>query len=417
MEYNSSLVKFRLIEKMINVEMVRNILTLRYNPLQKISVNKKTWQDFVEKQYSDNEDFIEKSIINTIKNSLSTSKENHVCIALSGGIDSSLVCALLRKASPETKIDAISVRFADSVDESGLAAKISERFEVDHHVIDIENYLKELPKAISIIKMPFWDVHWFYVVRKASTFSKILVSGDGGDELFGGYTFRYEKFLAHLKSNFSSLEKAKLYLNCHQRDWVPDQNEVFGKKITFSWDDIYKMLIPYFDNSLPPINQVFLADFNGKLLYNWIPLNKSIHEFFNVDALTPILSEELISYSTHLSNQIKYDSKKNIGKIPLRNILKKYVPDELLSPSKQGFSVNTVNLWNSHGYEFCEEYLMNGRVIEDGWINSEWFKSKFAKMRDEPDIRYVNKFLGLLAFEIWYRLFISNEMNSETTLT
>jgi len=38
-------------------------------------------------------------------------------------------------------------------------------------------------------------------------------------------------------------------------------------------------------------------------------------------------------------------------------------------------------------------------------------------MRDEPDVRYVNKFLGLLAFEIWYRLFISKEMNSETTLT
>ncbi len=89
----------------------------------------------------------------------------------------------------------------------------------------------------------------------------------------------------------------------------------------------------------------------------------------------------------------------------------------MLSPTKQGFSVNTVNLWSSHGYEFCEEYLINGRAMEDGWINSEWLKSKFAKMRDEPDIKYVNKFLGLLAFEIWYRLFISNEMNSETTLT
>jgi asparagine synthase (glutamine-hydrolysing) len=401
----------------MNEEMIKNILTLRYDPSQKIDANKKTWQDFVEKQYIDNEEFIEKSITNTIKNSLLSSKEKHVSIALSGGIDSSLVFALLKKASPETKIDAVSVRFADSVDESGLANKIAERFEANHHVIDIENFLKELPKAISVVKMPFWDLHWFYVVKKTSNFSKILVSGDGGDELFGGYTFRYEKFLSNLKSNFSPLEKTKLYLDCHQRDWVPDQSEIFGEKINFSWDDIYKMIIPYFDNSLPPINQVFLADFNGKLLYNWIPLNKSIHEFFNVEALTPILSDELISYSTHLSTKIKYDSKKNIGKIPLRNILKKYVPDELLSTTKQGFSVNTVNLWNSHGYEFCEEYLINGRVVEDGLINSEWINSKFAKMREGPDVRYVNKFLGLLAFEIWYRLFISKEMNSEATLT
>ena len=81
------------------------------------------------------------------------------------------------------------------------------------HQIPIENFLEELPKAISIIKMPFWDTHWYHMVKTAKQFSKSLVSGDGGDELFGGYTFRYEKFLSNYNSQMNSLDKTKLYLN------------------------------------------------------------------------------------------------------------------------------------------------------------------------------------------------------------
>ena len=67
---------------------------------------------------------------------------------------------------------------------------------MEHHIVHLKNYLSELPKAISIIKLPFWDLHWYYVVKKAKTLSKTLISGDGGDELFTGYTFRYKKFLS-----------------------------------------------------------------------------------------------------------------------------------------------------------------------------------------------------------------------------
>ena len=99
--------------------------------------------------------------------------------------------------------------------------------------------------------------------------SKYLASGDGGDELFGGYTFRYKKFLSLIDTNSTPVEKIKAYLSCHERDHVTDQEEVFGKKARFSWECIYKTLIPYFDNTLSPIQQVFLADYNGKLLYNF----------------------------------------------------------------------------------------------------------------------------------------------------
>ncbi len=399
----------------INTASIKNILTLRYDSTQKTLLPQLTWKDFIEKPVTEPAVHIEKTIRNTIKKNFDNSKLK-VTVALSGGIDSTLILSLLRKTCPHLDIDAISVKFADSVDESTDAAKIAERFEADHHVIYIENYLKELPKAISIIKLPFWDLHWYYVVKKAKSLSKTLVSGDGGDELFGGYTFRYKKFLSLIKQDFSPTEKVKAYLKCHERDWVPDQEDLFGKKTHFSWNEIYNNLKPYFDNPLPRIAQVFLADFNGKLLYNWTPLYKKIHKHFGVRSISPILSKELISYATHLPYKLKYDSKKDLGKILLRKILRKYVSDNMISKTKQGFSVNTTNLLDSHGRELCDYYLSDARIIKDGWIKQDWIKKHLKKLDNDPDVRYVNKFLGLLAFEIWFRLFITKEMKSTDTL-
>jgi len=395
-----------------NSSIIKEILSLRYCPSMGVSKNKFIANDFLPEKKLNYLEHIENSISSEIKKEITN---NHVSIALSGGVDSTLVMALLRKIKPDIKIDAISLKFADSVDETKIAGNIANKFNADHHIISIENFLEYLPKAISIIKMPFWDTHWFHMVKIASKFSTSLVSGDGGDELFGGYTFRYKKFFTNFNSDMTPLDRVKLYLKCHERDWVPDQNQLFDSKINFRWDDIYSKIIPYFDNSLSPLDQIFLADINGKLLYNWIPLNTSFHNFFNLKPITPILSKELMMYAPHLKNSIKYN--KNIGKIPLREILSQHISSDMITPNKQGFSVNTVNLWNSHGKKICKHYLDNSRVVKDKWINGDWIKKHLKKLDEKPDVRYVNKFLGLLAFEIWYRIFVTKEMNSETKLS
>ena len=114
---------------------------------------------------------IENLISSEIENKV---QDNHVSVALSGGVDSTLVMALLRKTKPNIKIDAISLKFADSVDETEIAGNIANKFDADHHIISIDNFLEHLPKAISIIKMPFWDTHWFHMVKISSKFSTSL---------------------------------------------------------------------------------------------------------------------------------------------------------------------------------------------------------------------------------------------------
>ena len=394
--------------------MIKEILSLRYHPSLEIDETRRTPKDFEPENAPNYLAHIEDLILKTIKNEVS---ERKISVALSGGVASTLVIALLRKALPDIQIEAISVKFADSVDETKIATTIANNFNANHHIITIENFLEQLPKAISIIKMPFWDTHWYHVVKTAKRYSKSLMSGDGGDELFGGYTFRYEKFLLNYTSKMSPIEKTKLYLECHERDWVPDQENLFGNKANFSWSEIYSKLIPYFDNSLSPIDQVFLADTNGKLLYNWTPLNSKFHKHFELKAISPLLSNELLAYAPHLNNSLKYNKKQNIGKLPLRQILAKYVDPNLITSKKQGFSVNTRNLWKSQGKKLCDYYLDNARIVQDEWISKDWITNHLSGLNKDSDIRYINKFLGLLACEIWYRIFITKEMRNDVVLS
>ena len=391
-----------------------NILTLRYDPSLSPNLPKKTWEDFETINESPNIELIENLITKDISENLESLNSKKLCIALSGGVDSTLILSLMRKSNPNIGIDAISIKFANSVDETISASKIAEKFEANHHIIYIENYLSELPKAISQIKLPFWDLHWYYIVKKSQTLSNILASGDGGDEIFGGYTFRYEKFLSLTNPASTPLEKVKAYLSCHERDRVSDQESLFAHKSNFSWDSIYKLLLPYFDNPLSRLEQVFVADYNGKLLYNFNPINSRIVKNFDVHVIAPLLNENLISYGIKIPSKFKYDETKNIGKLPLRELLSRNHADSLISKEKLGFNVNTLNLWKFHGKELCEAFLLDSRIVEDGWIKHEWIKKYINK--DNLDVMYVNKFLGLLAFEIWYRLFVTKEFSPNTLL-
>ena len=395
-------------------DIISNILTLRYVPSQNSSIPELTWKDFTPNDNIISEVIIENKIENYLQQNLNDSNST-ISISLSGGIDSSLVLGYIRKLFPNITIEAVSIKFSESIDETQDAKKIAEHFGAEHNILEVDNYLEILPSAIGITKMPFWDNHWYFISQFASKKSKILASGDGGDEIFGGYTFRYEKFLSQIHPNSTPIEKIKAYLNCHERDWVIDQNEVFGNKSNFSWDKIYSILLPFFDNSLNLLGQVFLADYNGKLRYNFSHVNNSLNNHFGLKSISPLLSNDLIQLLSHCDYQNKYNESQNIGKIHLRKLLNNFGINHLISKTKLGFSVNTLNLWKNYGKKIFDYYLENGNVIKDGWINQEWV-SKYSNKTD-LDIRHVNKLLGILSLEIWYRIFITKEMKSSTKLS
>ena len=201
----------------IQLENIQQILTLRYSKHLLDSNQRLNYKNFKNLKIDTPENFIETSITKTIAGELD---QNHkkVGISLSSGIDSTLILALLRREFPSIEIESISVKFSDSIDETENSKKISEKFQTNHQILEIDNFLEELPKAISIVKQPFWDLHWYYLVKKMKNFTNIFFSGDGGDELFGGYTFRYKKFLEQTTEKSNLHQKIISYLNCHERD-------------------------------------------------------------------------------------------------------------------------------------------------------------------------------------------------------
>jgi asparagine synthase (glutamine-hydrolysing) len=300
------------------------------------------------------------------------------------------------------------------------AKEISQIYDCNFHSLIKEDILNELPKLISIAKEPRWNLYHYYLMADAKKKSNVFYAGDGGDELFGGYTFRYQKFLSLLPKKADWKEKAKLYLSCHDRDWVPDQNKMFGSKIKFSWENIYKIFKPYFENGLSPLDQVFLADFNGKLLYDWLPTNKAFGKSLNLNIESIFLTNKMIKFATHIPWQMKYDPKKVKGKLPLHSILGKQKGFQEIQAIKKGFSINMISLWKKNAREIIARYVnSDSEIVKNKLLNEKWITSIYRKLQEdnsELNLRYINKMLSVLALEIWYKLFVSKSMKKKQKL-
>jgi asparagine synthetase B (glutamine-hydrolysing) len=109
---------------------------------------------------------------------------------LSGGIDSSLVLALLRKEYPDLHIHTFSLAVSETYPDIKFSRKASKLFHSDHHEIILNDYkIEEYNREYQKIKKYDFkgDLNGFILCSEAREYSKIIVTGDGGDECFGGY--------------------------------------------------------------------------------------------------------------------------------------------------------------------------------------------------------------------------------------
>ncbi|MGB5089878.1 MAG: asparagine synthase C-terminal domain-containing protein [Nitrososphaeraceae archaeon] len=396
---------------------IRNILTLRYDPtveirspIPQIDINQ------IENRsntYPSPED-IEKELRAIIRENISRLDPERISLALSTGVDSNLMLSLIRDEYPKLDIKCISVSF-DETSEAIDAKKIAESSDTDFSHVTIENPLKDLPLLINIIKEPRWNLYQYYFIEKSKKYSNVLFTGDGGDELFGGYTFRYSKFLKLFKEGNDWKQRVLHYLDCHERDWVRDQEKIFGENIRFDWSSIYSLLKKYFDNELDPLDQVFLADYNGKLIYDFVPSNDKFFNHFGVTGLSPILDQKIIEMSFRIPPSVKFNRETNMGKIPLREILS-HLNGKNISDTKIGFGMDLNKLWSSSAKEIVTSTLSDASIFRDKIISHEFYERSIKKIEETKDVRYISKMLQLLSLEIWYKMFITFEVSSNYAL-
>lgn len=365
---------------------------------------------------------LENEIRRLIKIRFEGSKEKRIAIALSSGVDSNVIFSLIRKEFPQIDIGCLNVTFDEDSSEALRAAQLAESKDAGFHEIHVENPLQDLPMLLSIIKEPRWNVYQYYFIEKARSISNVLFTGDGGDELFAGYTFRYKNFLATIESlsRPSCEDRIRTYLRCHERDWVPDQEAMFaGTRIKFTWSSIYELIEKYFVGNLDPLEQVLLADYHGKLMYDFIPTNEKFFKHFNISGMAPLLCNQIIDIAMKIPASLKYDFKNNIGKIQLREIIEHNTAGYSTDRNrKMGFGMNLAKFWSRFGKEMVTSNLDKGRIFQDKIINKEWYNKSLARIDEnkEEAARYISKMLQLLSLEIWYKLFVTSEMSASSSI-
>jgi asparagine synthase (glutamine-hydrolysing) len=409
---------------------VANLLTLRYDPDadHNKTIREISFQEVLSYRQASNQVIpsfkdVETALRKEIRTTIVGLGPDRISMAISTGIDSNVVFCLVKKEFPDLDINCLTVAFDnedDSKNEAIAARRIAQTHDANFEEIVVYNPLKDLPLQISIVKEPRWNIYQYYFIEKASRISKVLFTGDGGDELFGGYTFRYKKFIDNLNLGSSWLDRVRLYLICHERDWVTDQELVFGPNVKFSWSSIYRILKKYFDNALEPLEQVLLADYHGKLMHDFIPANQRYFSYFDINGVAPLLSHDVISLSTKIPATMKYDHETNTGKIQLREIIRRAGSSKLSSlveDKKMGFSIDLTRLWTNYGRDIVTANLDRARIFEDKLINRDWYIKTLHRIdEDKYAVRDISKMLQLLSLEIWYKLFVTSEISAKSCL-
>lgn len=392
-----------------NFVSIRNLLTLRYDPEEK-PISRKAMPNDFQSKFDDSKGYLTENLLRESLYKIIPQRESKVVVALSSGVDSVLSLAILRKMLPDKKIIAICCVFENDMSEARMAEGIASRLDTEFKIIYVDSVFSEIGNGIFITKKPRWNTYQHFIVREAKKHANILITGDGGDEVFGGYDFRYAKFLRLSLPTDNWITKTTNYLECHNRDWVPDQKELFGSNIRFNWNQIHSYFKSYFTSSLEPIQQVMLADFNGKLLFDILPTLKAISSYYDIQVSSMFLDPDLVNFGRHLQLEDKYDPSRG-SKIVLRKIAGRLGLNH--NEEKKGFSPDLISEWKRIGRTICESYILkkDSYIFDKKIINHDWILKAFDKVKNEEDIRYLNRLISILAIEIWYRIFITNELN------
>lgn len=416
---------FHLVRNNLNLFPLFMTLSLRYNPTKfgviKGTTNTPVLRPLIYRNLSNHKleyDFCVKKTEEILRKNISKIDDKKVAIGLSGGTDSSLN-ALILSRNDKVNLNLFCIGFGDSCDEFKDARKIAKLCNVKYREIIIKDIVKDMPKRVWEFGSPksnLWVYYNFRAVRNSGAHTTI--SGEGGDELFGGYLFRYRKYLKKIPQ--TPLERAKRYIFGRSRDSLPNFTNLFGEKfrksgkLLYNTDKIISYFLPTFQNKLSFLSQIFLADYNYKLRFDFIMVDNIFAKKEKINIISPFLQPNIIHFASHIPNEYKVS--KHTSKMILRDILKKIgVPKSIYEKPKQGWGMNPITVWKGGLDDRCERFLFDGTVVRDGWINKRWVKEAYSiidkKKNSNPEFTYpyINKIWDILSFEIFYRQRILKE--------
>jgi asparagine synthase (glutamine-hydrolysing) len=367
---------------------------------------------------------------------------------LSGGMDSSSVVALMSQASSRVRTFSIGFREV-GMSELPYARQVAERFDTEHHEFIVQpKALQVLPHLIWHYDEPFADasaIPTYYVSQMTSQAVTVALSGDGGDECFGGYE-RY-----HPRYHYSPLDwvpsavrrpifarVSRCFPNrLNQRDltwrlryhlqaaansplgWYMRTVRLFSsdlKSLLYSkamrshigqpggeewYQDIYEEA-----GSLSPIERAIRAD-----LFTYLPdamlvkvdVASMAH---SLEVRSPFLDHKVVEFAARLPLSLKIRG--NTGKYLLKRAMAGYLPHEILYRRKKGFSVPLSTWICGDMREFIQEVLYSGKELP--YFKPESIEDLFA-VHLEGRGNYAPHIWAIVNLYLWHQMFISKSIS------
>lgn len=347
-----------------------------------------------------------------------------VTIMMSGGIDSTLITA---KAKPfKNDINAFTISYQFSESEVKNAALMAEKIDIQHNVkkVSDEEILNQLKENIQHFEEPYSSLE---VLMNAAEFAKnkgfkVVLSGNGADELFAGYShsLKLNKWLSMKNFNFirhfifTNDDFSRKVKNYFSQDDMLDffrQSQVgmkpFEAKSVFS-DAVFNTV----KTNLKDKKLSETKDYQGFFEYDMKYSLSSHHVFrddlsamkYGVEFRYPYLSNDLIDYVSSLPEKLRYNGIQN--KPLLRKVAEKYLPSEILKMPKRGFSFPLAHFIKTEPKvrEFILENLnsLKKRNFFKPEVINEWWNNQ----KNEYDCV---KIWQLVTFELWYQKYFENQ--------
>ncbi len=325
---------------------------------------------------------------------------------LSGGIDSSLLVYLLKKKGIVDKISTFNVKFSDNAfDESPYAEEVSKIIGTDHHVLELSEGTPEiLEKILLQYDEPFGDsscIPTYLICQKMREHVKTVISGDGGDELFGGYDRIRNSGIIHALKNLPFKRLASGMLTAIRPMIGKDRYRKYSKVITFSkaeLPELFCLFHTYFsekdkesmltssfleavrketpswesmsqyipENRDTRVENLMLGmEFNLNLHADYLRKVDIASSAHGIEVRVPFLDNEVIDFSAQLPLKLKISSGED--KHLLREAFRRHISPGLGSRKKQGFGIPFDSWCNGRMRSHIKDLLFSDPAGEGLW--------------------------------------------------
>jgi asparagine synthase (glutamine-hydrolysing) len=359
--------------------------------------------------------------------------------SLSGGIDSGVLIRNMQLAGVDP-IHAFTARFSgSSVDESELASETARKFNCKHKIVDIcATDVSILEDIAWYLDEPFSDysaLPTYLISKEQKKIATVILSGDGGDEAFGGYDrYRIMKYLSLLsKSQLSKLIKIPLRLTNKYHMFQKIQ-KVMSTSLELPGSQ-YDKLVGTFDkqqkkeifskdvlaeinaSSISPIEEIFLDSPTGVDPYSYIDYRSYLpgdvlHKVdrmsmaASVEVRSPFLDYNVVEFGLSLNSRDRYNFSK--GKVSLRSSYKDILPNNVVKGKKKGFSA-PLDQWLSGDFSsYVQDTLRSGKARNRGYFNYDIVNNMLDDMYKNKTYD-LKRIWSLLMLEIWHQTFVDNK--------